>query len=231
MKKSLLVIILVLLFGQARTQTAELDWVAANPGDTLLMPVIFSDLVNTGAISIFISYDTNVITFDGITNIDPNAAGTLANALTNPPRVGISWLALTGGVDFDGKFLDMRFIFHGDTCSLNFTDECEIVDWDVNVINVNYTGGFVSSLVGEEEIAKMPVNISVINESLILDSGTEIIENVDLLVYDINGRKVFSTRLAVIIGREVIKTSLDRGAYVIVLNDGLSSTSVKVLVK
>ncbi|MBN1338709.1 MAG: hypothetical protein JXA03_05260 [Bacteroidales bacterium] len=148
MKKILSLVIIAIAIGlPGRSQTASLSNIIANPGEDILVPLNFSGLLNVGAISLFIQYDTAVLTFNGITNISPEAAGMLANGMTSPVQVGLSWVAPgTSGVNFnDGKVLDLQFTYLGGSCSLIFPGYCEVVDWDLNLIPVVYTHGSVSS--------------------------------------------------------------------------------------
>jgi hypothetical protein len=138
---------IVLLSGRMEAQTVSIPDITATSGSTVLVPINFTGLDYVGAISLFVLYDPNVLTFIEITNLSPEALGTLANAMTNPDQIGISWLApgVTGVDHPDGKFLDMKFTFNGGYTDLDFASYCEIVDWDVNVINVVYTNGSVAA--------------------------------------------------------------------------------------
>jgi len=127
-------------------QAISLTDVTANPGQQILMPVNFASLTNVGAITLFITYDESVLTFTGLTNLIPEAAGTLANAMTGPTRVGISWVAASQGVNFpDGKAFDIQFSYIQGACNLSFTTACEVVDWDGYPINITYVNGSITS--------------------------------------------------------------------------------------
>jgi hypothetical protein len=127
-------------------QTVTVGSITANPGDNILVPITFNNLNNIGAITLFILYDPALLTFNGITNLVPEGTGTLANGMTNPTRVGIAWSASTNGVNFpNGKYLDMQFTFLGGSTSLEFSNDCEIADWDANPISVNYVDGGASA--------------------------------------------------------------------------------------
>jgi hypothetical protein len=128
------------------SQSVSIGNLTASPGENINVPININNLNNVGAITLFILYDPGVLTFNGITNIIPEGSGTLGNGMTNPTRVGIVWSASTGGVNFpNGKYLDLQFTFLGGLSSLDFTSNCEIVDWDANPINATYTDGSVSS--------------------------------------------------------------------------------------
>jgi hypothetical protein len=129
-----------------KAQTISLTNVTANPGDNILVPINFNNMTNIGAITLFIFYDPAVMTFNGITNVVAEGSGTLANGMTNPPRVGIVWSANTNGVDFpNGKYLDMQFSFIGGASTMIFSPACEIADWDAEILTVTYVNGMVSA--------------------------------------------------------------------------------------
>lgn len=147
MKKHFLLATLVLSFiFTGKTQTISLDNIVANPGEDILVPLNFNGMQNVGAISLFILYDDAVLTYNGIENLIPEALGMLSNGIPNPPQVGLSWNATTGGVNFpDGKVLDLKFTFNGSSSDLTFAAYCDVVDWDLNPIPVTYIDGSASS--------------------------------------------------------------------------------------
>jgi len=131
---------------KSTAQTATLGDVIANPGESILMPLNFYGMTNLGSLTLFILFDENVMTFNGITNVVPEGAGTQYNFIPNPSSVGLSWIAPGGsGVDFpDGKYLDLQFTFFGGETDVTFGPG-EIVDWDDIVLPVTYVNGSVSS--------------------------------------------------------------------------------------
>jgi len=135
---------------KAFTQTVSLDTVQANPGDTVWVPCKFTNMNNIGAITLFILFDESVLTFQGSDNLVPEAQGLLANGMTNPARVGLSWVAPgSTGVNFtDGQVFDLKFLYAGETSELTFSQECEIVDWDGNPLAIVYVNGMVKANTG-----------------------------------------------------------------------------------
>jgi len=145
---SLISIILVLfpntknLFAQSANMGNN---IVSNPNTTIYVPLNFQNMVNIGAMDIRILFDNTKLTFVDVVNLSADAAGTLANAVVingNISRVNISWLSMgTTGVNFtNGKFLDLKFNYIGGNTPLTFDiPECEVVDWDGNIINMTYT--------------------------------------------------------------------------------------------
>lgn len=130
------------------SQTATLGNLVAAPGEEVLVPLEFNGLQNVGAVSLFLIYDDNVAEFVDITNLSTEAAGSLANSLVimDTTVVGMNWTAPgSSGINFpDGKFLDFRFNYINGTTQLSFfTILCEIVDFDLNVINIQYIDGSI----------------------------------------------------------------------------------------
>jgi hypothetical protein len=143
-----LLLFLLVVFQSAKinSQTISIGNITANPGDNILVPINFTNMNNIGAISLIILYDQTALTFNGVTNIVPEGSGTLANGAFNPARVLVAWNAQNGGVNFpDGAYLEMQFTFLGNSSVLDFTNGCEIADWDANILNVTFTDGSVSA--------------------------------------------------------------------------------------
>ncbi|MBN3035025.1 MAG: hypothetical protein JW861_05520 [Bacteroidales bacterium] len=117
-------------------------------GSTMSVALSTDGMNNVGAISIQFYYDNTVLAYSNITVIMPEASGMLGNALpTVPPQIGLSWLAAgSNGVNFpagDILTIDFDVIGCGDV-NLDFNlGACEVVDWDVNPILINYTSGSV----------------------------------------------------------------------------------------
>jgi len=150
MRKLITIFSFILLLGfinnnYCSAQTATLGNIITTPGNDVLVPIDFSGLYNIGSIMLFISFDDNVLTYNGITNIDPGASGTFAVLISDPPRVGISWIG-SSGVDFpDDKYLDIQFTFSGGSSDLIFEESnCEIATFDFIILDVTYINGNVS---------------------------------------------------------------------------------------
>ncbi len=134
---------------QLKGQSVELENVAAELGDTVLVPLNFSGLQNLGAILFYIIYNPASIEYLGMENIINEADGIISNGSYQPlcdtTAIGISWTASTNGVNFpDGKVLDLKVVFNNTYSDLNFyVIYCEIADWDANIMTVSYTNGGV----------------------------------------------------------------------------------------
>ncbi|MBN1338708.1 MAG: T9SS type A sorting domain-containing protein [Bacteroidales bacterium] len=238
MKKKLLLLhvivcIMITIPILSKAQEIRLDTLEANPGDTLLVHLKFYGLLDVGAITLYIAFDTTVMDFIEITNLIPEAAGTLANALPQGDDyvVGISWLTSGVGVNFpDGVVLDIKFYYKGASSGLMFTELCEVVDWEVNPIGVTYFDGYVyEHVVGITEHApSADVQISAFSDCLFFELPAPQ-ENLNLSIYDISGRLVHSSFYQTFF-RESIPVTLNKGVHLIILNKNGFNTSKKIYI-
>ncbi len=139
---------LIFLCNQGKSQTLQIDNVQACLGDTASISINMSSIDTVGAITLFIEYDTTMLNFIDLTNINPLASGILFNDMrvgVTGPRLGkvaISWVASGSGVNFSaGIFAVLKFEVLAGNCPLNFSNNCEIVNYSAQIINVNYTNG------------------------------------------------------------------------------------------
>jgi hypothetical protein len=130
------------------SQTIEVGNITAELGDTVMVPVNFSGMLNIGSFTIFTVYDPSSIEYLGLANVIPEAAGILGNGgyqtICDTTAIGIIWAASTQGINFpDGKILDMKLVFNNTNASLN---SCfiEVTDWDLNILAVNFINGGIS---------------------------------------------------------------------------------------
>ena len=149
----------------SQVSSVSLSSESACIGDTILIPIDFDNLNNIGAISLFIAYDTNVLEFDTIINVNSLTPGVLSNAMpaqNGGLQVGLVWTAVFSGANIGtAHWLDLQFIYKNDSCNLSFNSGCEIGDYNANVLNVDFIDGFVNpnSL---PFIINQPLDISVL---------------------------------------------------------------------
>jgi len=143
----LLILFTVSGFQKVISQTASIENVEANPGEAVLVPIDFAGMTNLGAITLFVHFDTTVLTYTGITNLCPEGNGTISYFDPENSRVGFSWIAPgMSGVDFpDGKYLDMMFQFHGGYTELIFPEDCEFATFEGTILQTDYINGSVSA--------------------------------------------------------------------------------------
>ncbi len=146
--------IIILLFSfqvtlHAQTPSLTIGTVTACGAQEVLVPVNAENLLNVGAISLHIRFDSTKISFISVDNIDSQLLGYLSNLMVNPPRVGFAWSNIIPANFIARKLFDLKFTFTGNRDSLIFNPECEIATADIppQVINVSWThGGIVSGI-------------------------------------------------------------------------------------
>lgn len=144
----------------AQNTHLALSQLQACPGDELVFSLMVENLNNAAAISLFIGYDSTVLTYNGHTNVHPQFGGLLTNAMSTPQtRVGIFWTNMAGASLLSGVLVDLQFTYHGGNISLPFLSGCEIVDVNVNPISFSTSDGAVSAL--PPYIIEQPQNSSV----------------------------------------------------------------------
>ncbi|MFZ4400902.1 MAG: cohesin domain-containing protein [Bacteroidales bacterium] len=141
--------LLVFYLNHGKAQTFSMDNVKACIGDTVGIPINMPHIDSAGAITLFISYDTTSLEFINMTNINLLASGTIFNDMhlggNTGPRLGkiaISWVANGPDINFNiGTFGVLNFKVIGNSCSINFLGNCEIVNYNTQIININYVNG------------------------------------------------------------------------------------------
>lgn len=128
------------------------------------VPLNVTGFSNVGAVSIKIAYNSNTLTFSGISGA-PN--GDFAANASNGV-VSISWFDLSGTSPLtvaDGLLLTVDFTYNGGFSTLNFVQaQTEIADADGNPFTLEFQNGFVGSTanVELETVASQVTNTSVL---------------------------------------------------------------------
>ncbi len=145
------VLLFTLVFALAfsvKGQSASLmipDDLEGEPGLTVLVPVYLTNTVPFCNIDLYIGFDSNVLTFQGI--VDSQLPGnTFANTLPgSDSEILINWFALEGQT-LDGLLLYVQFMYHGGETDINFlTELIEIIDCTPagNDISFTVANGFI----------------------------------------------------------------------------------------
>lgn len=144
---------LIFLCNQGKTQTLQIDDVQACVGDTASISINMSAIDSVGAITLYIGYDTTKLNFIDSANVNPLATGILINV--GNARLGkivISWTANGGaGVNFNaGIFVVFKFKVLTRNCPIVFLTDCEIANYNAQIINTTYINGSLT-IVGLSE--------------------------------------------------------------------------------
>jgi len=135
---------LILLSYLGKTQSFKIDSVQACIGDTASFTISMSTIDSVGAITLFIGYDTSMLYFINLENINPLASGTIFNDMADTGS--LRKIAITGtyvyGVNFNsGIFGVLKFIVLAGNCPVHFLNNCEVADYRAEMIDINYLDG------------------------------------------------------------------------------------------
>ncbi len=156
---SLSVSILLNRNADAQNATASLENMSACPGSEILVAINITDFYDVCAISLFIGYDTSMLHFESLENINPQLPGINANAMTSPvPQVGITWSNLNPANISEGTLADLRFTYFGGISPLTFNPGGEIVKSNLQVLDVTFFDGSVTPLI---QIIEQPHDTTV----------------------------------------------------------------------
>jgi len=163
-----------------KAQTAQIESLTANPGESVSFDIDVAGLpTDVGAVSLFIGYDPNVLTYTGSTLGDPDFAGYIINNMSGTNQIGIQWTD-PAGADINGTLLSLNFQYNaiGGTCELTFNPGCEFTDISLNSVVVTYTNGDIGPNAGVATITvdellstAGPVSVGVTGNGFLQDAG------------------------------------------------------------
>jgi len=182
MNKKIYLLLTVLLAWSfnLKAQTAQIESITATPGSAVSFDIDVAGLpTDLGAVSLFIGYDPNVLTFTGSTPGDPEFAGYFINDMVGTSQVGIQWTD-PYGADINGTLLTLNFQYSGlgGSCDLTFDAGCEFTDIGLNPVAVAFTNGSIGPDAGvatitiDEVVATAgPVSLGVTGAAFANDAG------------------------------------------------------------
>jgi len=150
MRKTTIIILFIFYAGlnlPAQTASLTIGTSAVCAGEEVFLPVTAADLYNVGAITLYINFDTNNLTYMSLENIDPQLAGLNSNFVPSPPQLIVVWSDITGANFPLTKFFDIKFQFNSETTAVQFDPGSEIADLTLQIIPVDYINGSVESSV------------------------------------------------------------------------------------
>ena len=175
MKKYIIIVISLFLMGyvsvSAQVTMSIPETALSSNGESLSIPLNVTNFNNIGSVSLRISYDTNVLTFDGIPDNLPgtltfNAAGGILSIAwfdTNPMNLG------------DGIFLHLNFTQSNGNSDLSFiTNDCEVADSSAATLTVDYTNGNVTGVQDPPPSTSSPDAWISVDDGIVIspDSGS-----------------------------------------------------------
>lgn len=145
MKKLLLILVIVLAGKGIQAQNISLNQYSAIPGNTISLALEADDFQNLGAITLFIQFDTLVLSFDSVSQVNASVSDLLVNMMPAESSLGIAWSASASGISFsEDTICLLHFTYLGGDCELIFLNYSEFADFSAGIINVNYSAGSVS---------------------------------------------------------------------------------------
>ena len=112
---------------------------------TVLVPITGNNLANIGSLTLYIGYDSQVLSFDTLKNIDPQLNGLVFNSQTNPSRIALVWSNVNGAHFTNNLLLNLKFNVLQQTGNISFESGCEIATVSLQIVPVNYINGSVYS--------------------------------------------------------------------------------------
>ncbi|MFZ4411768.1 MAG: PKD-like domain-containing protein [Bacteroidales bacterium] len=154
MKKLFIKITSILIFcsiniGIINAQHLTLPQSNACLNDTTLVPINFSNIDSLAALTLYVSYDTAVLTYAGFENVNALTPGIMCGVPTsgsNAWQVVVSWVDNTlSGINLvSGKLFDLKFRYKGGSSNLNFLTTSELANQNLINIIPTYTNGSIS---------------------------------------------------------------------------------------
>jgi len=145
----------------AQNATLSIGTEKSCAGQEVLLTINGVDLLNVGALTLFINFDPAALTFVSLENIDPQfSEGISYNYMPEGSLVGVAWSNVVAASVPDSKLFDMKFQVNEGSCPVTFASGCEVVNSSFQPIAVNYANGAVEP--GNPVISTQPQSITVI---------------------------------------------------------------------
>jgi hypothetical protein len=142
-----LVIFIILLYPtimKSQNASATLGNITSCAGENVLVPVDVTGFIDVGAMTIYISFDTNSCQFLSLQNINPEIPGSISvNSANGQVNVAYSYVIPFNIIE--GKLFDLSFTFLGDSTSLPFLPGTEIANSNLEVIPLDTYPGSIST--------------------------------------------------------------------------------------
>ena len=110
---------------------------------TVLVPITGTNLANIGSLTLYIGYDSQILSFDTLKNVDPQLNGLVFNSQTNPSRIALVWSNVNGAHFTNNLLLNLKFNVLQQTGNISFESGCEIATVALQIVPVNYISGSV----------------------------------------------------------------------------------------
>ncbi len=177
------------------TFTINIDTVFTDIGTEVLVSVNTTDFADIGAMTLFIGFDPSALSFIGLENVNSEIAGSSANVMSGPYRIGIGWDASPPNLAniASGKLFDLKFVFNGGDGNLTFLAGCELSNSNLAIVPVNLIDGgvFPPLYVNFNAFLEGPFNGSAMN--VILNSELPLSQPFNVAPWDYPGTESVSS--------------------------------------
>jgi hypothetical protein len=139
--------------------------VTACPGDLIQVPVLVSNLSAASSISLSLGYDPAVLTYIGVSNLNPQLASGSSNYNGVNGVFGYSWFSITPAFISNDTLFIISFTYHGGSTALVWdiltSGNCEFTDVNNIVMPALFTDGSVNPASIAPVLLSGPANTSV----------------------------------------------------------------------
>ncbi|HEX2868317.1 MAG TPA: choice-of-anchor Q domain-containing protein [Ignavibacteriales bacterium] len=143
---------------------------SGSKNDSIHVPIYVKNLKDVGALTLKLSFNTEILTFGGAINLNDQASDALVNASNG--IVTIAWDGLSGLNIQDGKLLDLKFYYKGADSStpLNFLlPECEVTNLLAEPLMIDLVNGEVVQGVNVSGIVTYDNEVNTVLDNAKLD--------------------------------------------------------------
>ncbi|MCX6276956.1 MAG: hypothetical protein NT004_02520 [Bacteroidetes bacterium] len=164
MKYQFVIFFLVFQCNLMSAQIASISTMEICAGQEVFVPVNGNALSNIGALTFYIDFDTNNLTFLSVENIDLQLSGMSINLMVNPTQLAFAWSNTVPISFINTKLFDIKFLSNGQSSVVHYNTGCELSDTDGVVIPVTYIDGAINS--------GLPVLFSSPHDTTVFENGS-----------------------------------------------------------
>jgi len=190
-KKIFLFVATILVFSTISfSQTASASIGSVDPatyyvGQELTVPINVTNFNDIGAITFFIGYDPDVVTFIGLVNINSQFGGVVSYATSS--EVIMAWSSVTSLNISSGTLCSMKFVYLGGSCDIEFSSNSEVADSNTDIINWTPTGNVIPlNNAGANTIKLLDVTDAVVGTNIAVPLVINGLANVGAVTLYIN---------------------------------------------
>ncbi len=147
MEAAIVLLLAGVTIGQVKLKLPD---TTAVPGSSLLLPIITEGFRNVGSFSLTITFDKNVLTYNGAANQPKHGFfnATPAATANRNGAVALSWFNVTPPLNIrNGKLVDLRFTYKNGTSPLTFAKmvPSSVTDSLANNLSATVKNGKISA--------------------------------------------------------------------------------------